>query len=563
MPTFMLVSVILCLAGVPMFATAEFLMTRHLADPLIAASAWLYLAVAYWWPLGAWLFHERFRLPVRLVLGYVLSVPLYFAGLWVSYAAIGYHFAPENTGMWFTYLSVSPWFYLYVVLLWLLVRRPRAALVVRRIAAAVAVTAVAVPIVALAGIDRVGPARSTPVTRITNARVVDPMDGLLPGLRDVVIADGRIAGIEAALSPSPSAGSGQTIDADGAYLVPGLIDVHVHLQTPAASINSFSLRYAGGEVYGNYRDHRVQLLANGVTSVRDTGGAAAVSQRLRQALQDGNLAGPRLFTVARLITSPEGHPVTTIWPRTLAAAGAIQASDPAAMLQEIERDFAEYRPDALKVIDGTIGRAPTLLGSDVVAAAVAAAQRHGVPSIVHVERASEMLAAVRAGATGVEHAASVTGWSDTLFDAVVRHRPFVDPTFGEYRVVLRQGGRRASDIEDALVAARSCIKRLADAGAPIVVGTDAPLVAFGSGLHDELRELERAGFSAADILRIVTINNAAYLGHPRELGRIAPGFRADLVLLSQNPLEQLAALRRPLWTMVGGRVMWETRAVQP
>jgi imidazolonepropionase-like amidohydrolase len=59
------------------------------------------------------------------------------------------------------------------------------------------------------------------------------------------------------------------------------------------------------------------------------------------------------------------------------------------------------------------------------------------------------------------------------------------------------------------------------------------------------------------------VNNAAYLGHPRELGRVAPGFRADLALVSQNPLEQLATLRHPVWTMVGGVVMWETRPVQP
>ena len=98
MPTFMFVSLILCLAGVPVFATAEFLTTRHPGDPAMA-TACLYLAAAYWWPLGAWLFHERFRVWVRVLLGYLLSLPLYFAGLWVSYAAIGYHFAPANAGV--------------------------------------------------------------------------------------------------------------------------------------------------------------------------------------------------------------------------------------------------------------------------------------------------------------------------------------------------------------------------------------------------------------------------------------------------------------------------------
>ncbi len=114
-----------------------------------------------------------------------------------------------------------------------------------------------------------------------------------------------------------------------------------------------------------------------------------------------------------------------------------------------------------------------------------------------------------------------------------------------------------------MAAARLNIRRLADAGVPIVAGTDAPLIRYGSGLHDELRELERAGLTPAAILYIATVNNAAYLGHPRELGRVASGFRADLALVSQNPLEQLTALRRPIWTMVRGVLMWETRPVQP
>jgi enamidase len=562
MPTFMLVSLILCLAGVPVFGTAQFLTTRHLGDPMMAAAGWLYLAVAYWWPLGAWLFHERLSVRARVLVGYLVSLPLYFAALWVSYAAIGYRFAPMNAARWITYLSASPWFYLYVVLLWLVVRRPRLARTARAIAIIIAVLGAAAPFVVFAATDRMPP-HSGAVARIRNARVVDPVDGLLTGLQDVVITNGMIARIEAAGSHRFESENGQALDAHGSYLVPGLIDVHVHLQVPAPSMDSFSIGYAAAEVYGDYRDHRLQLLANGITSVRDIGGAAAVSERLRQALRNGRLAGPRLFTVARLITSPGGHPVTTIWPATLAAAGAIEAGDRTRMLREIQSDFARFHPDALKVIDGTIGRARTRLPEHLLAAAVHAASEYGVPSIVHVERASEVWPAVRAGASGIEHVASVTEWPDGLLDALHDRQPFVDPTFGEYRLLLRRNGRSAIQIEDALATAYGNIKRLADAGVPIVAGTDAPLVPYGAGLHDELHELERAGLTPAAILRIATVSNAAYLGHQHDLGRVAPGFRADLVLVSQNPLGRLATLRRPLWTMVGGVLMWETPTPQP
>jgi len=229
------------------------------------------------------------------------------------------------------------------------------------------------------------------------------------------------------------------------------------------------------------------------------------------------------------------------------------------MLAEIDHDFAAYRPDALKIVDGTIGQARTLLREDLLAAAVRAAAQRGVPSIVPVERAGEAMVALRAGAIGIEHVASVGELPDDLLALARERRPFVDPTFGEYRVVLRQQGRSAADVEDALVAARVRIARLAAAGVPIVAGTDSPLVPYGSGLHDELRDLQRAGLEPAEIVRIATVNNAAYLGHPRDLGRVAPGFRADLILVTANPLDRLDALRRPLWTMVGGVLMWETR----
>jgi hypothetical protein len=158
MPTFMLVSLILCLAGVPVFADSRIpddAPSRGSPDGRVGlalpgrgvlVAAWR-LAVSRTVPrVGAAAF------------GYVLSLPLYFAGLWVSYAAIGYHFAPQRCDV--DDLPVG----LAVVLpvrrqLWSLVRRPRFALVIRRLAVAVAVAGVAAPFVAFAATDRVTPAR--------------------------------------------------------------------------------------------------------------------------------------------------------------------------------------------------------------------------------------------------------------------------------------------------------------------------------------------------------------------------------------------------------------------
>jgi imidazolonepropionase-like amidohydrolase len=142
-----------------------------------------------------------------------------------------------------------------------------------------------------------------------------------------------------------------------------------------------------------------------------------------------------------------------------------------------------------------------------------------------------------------------------LSKLVARNRPFIDPTFGEYEMDLTMN--KASDPVRSrqLECSYKAVRDLHDAGAQIVIGTDAPMARYGSGFHDELAHFVRAGFRPDQILRFATVNNAAYLGRGSELGRIAVGYRADLILTRDNPLEKLDTLRRPVWTMLDGQVV--------
>jgi imidazolonepropionase-like amidohydrolase len=81
------------------------------------------------------------------------------------------------------------------------------------------------------------------------------------------------------------------------------------------------------------------------------------------------------------------------------------------------------------------------------------------------------------------------------------------------------------------------------------------MVSYGTGFHDELAHFARAGFVPAEILTFATLHNAEYLGHAAELGRIATGYRADLILTEANPLEKLDTLRQPVWTMLDGQIV--------
>jgi len=88
-----------------------------------------------------------------------------------------------------------------------------------------------------------------------------------------------------------------------------------------------------------------------------------------------------------------------------------------------------------------------------------------------------------------------------------------------------------------------------------VIGTDAPLVPYGTGLHDEFDHFLKAGFSAVEILKLDSVNNAAYLGKSDSLGQIAPGFDADLILVQGNPLQDIETLRNPVWVMLRGQIV--------
>jgi enamidase len=338
--------------------------------------------------------------------------------------------------------------------------------------------------------------------------------------------------------------------------VPGLIDVHVHLQTPIRSIlGGFNFVYFLDSLLGDFAPQRREFLEDGVTAIRDDGGPAARAFRLRSRLANHQLLGPRLFAVGRLVTSPHGHPVATIWSPSLARQGAILASTPVDLIASLEKNYAEGPPDAVKIIYGTIGIAKEKISPGLLEQAVAWAAHKRLISVVHIETAEEASSAVRAGATGIEHFATIESLPDSLVAAIVEHRTFLDPTFGELRTARALTGNKKEDVERELHEKCGFVRRAYDSGARLTVGTDAPLVPYGQGFLDELAEYAACGFTPPQILAFATINNAAYLGNENELGKIAPGYAADLLLVRQNPLESLSAVHKPLWVMLAGQVV--------
>ncbi len=550
---FIAVSVLFVAAPLPLIACAAFA-GGGWRDAFDAIARWLAFAPLYWWPVGAFLAFARGPAVARYAVGYALSIPLYFASLAIVYPAFGGAFHPL-ANVWI-YLSATPQFFAMVALAQFVMARRAARWTLRGAAALFAAGLIApAAIAASARLD--GPkTRGGPVA-IVGARIVDAAANRAIDGECVYVEGGRIAAIGVCTQHA----DWPRIDARGAYLVPGLIDVHTHLQSPVEVREGFAPGFFFASLLANYAPARRAYLESGVTTVRDLGGPARQSYAMRAAIEKHEMLGPRLFTSGRLVTSPHGHPVSTIWPAAIAREGAILAFDEKSLDDGLDRNFAAGPPDCVKLIHGTIGRAKEELSAALLTSGVAWARAHRLPSVVHAETATEVEDALRAGADEVEHTAYLDDAPPEFVALVAARHPYLDPTFGEYETSLELDNV-AKPARDAMLEKKYAIVReLARDGARIVIGTDAPMVNYGTGFHDEIAWMLRAGFAPAEVLEMATVRNAECLGRGGELGRVAVGFRADLILVNGNPLLDPSVLRRPVWTMRDGEIV--TRAERP
>jgi imidazolonepropionase-like amidohydrolase len=147
--------------------------------------------------------------------------------------------------------------------------------------------------------------------------------------------------------------------------------------------------------------------------------------------------------------------------------------------QGLDQNFLAGPPDAIKVIHGTIGIAPEETMPAVVAAAVQWAHAHRLMCFVHIGTAQEAMDAVAASADGIEHVATMDMLPPELLARMVAQHTYADPT--EYIEALRLTNTPSGRITQLLAEKYALVRQLDAAGEPITVGTDAPLVDYGSG----------------------------------------------------------------------------------
>jgi imidazolonepropionase-like amidohydrolase len=414
---------------------------------------------------------------------------------------------------------------------------------------------------------------------ITNCAILDICDGSL--LRDAAIFI-KGENIEHIGSVGPSSqGYALQVDVKGAVAIPGLIDLHVHL-FDEADPNKAS-EYACDEpidvAFRRAMQNCREAIAQGVTTVREVGAYGRRNLKLRDAVRGGLIPGPDIKACGDLITYPMGH----------AAARGIEVSDMPSIRQAVKENY-ERGADFLKVTSDpadveAMGRTPDpTLSAEELTCLVKESHTLGMKVAIHTFPSIEGLnRALDAGVDTLEHAVPL---DEQTLEKLLKTKAIIVPTFvaaydefslkalGERtsvnseraerfdstnypkeRLHVLRGGRVPESIRiwfDHLIRGLPSAISL---GVRIGIGTDAGC--FGTNFRSAVREmffLTQFGATNLQALQSATLVGAEALGEKGSLGKISPGYRADIVFCGGNPVEDLDALLDVQLVVSRGRI---------
>jgi hypothetical protein len=414
---------------------------------------------------------------------------------------------------------------------------------------------------------------------IRGCSVLDVAGGKMLSGRTVVLAGGKIRAIGTPEHPVEMPPDARTIAAEGQFLIPGLIDAHVHL----VHVLDFC-QVTGDEVLPLF-------VAAGVTSVRDVGDEIVAETLVGRFAESFPERSPRVFRCSPLIDKdPPFH-------RDIG-----RAVTDVARVPEFVDEMVGWNVTSLKIYVGTpreVGRAVISEGhrrglkvaGHLGAYAAQDAVADGIDVLEHIWSVFNFIIPPEA-ARQPGHRATLdldNRQAKELIAALTKRQTFVDPTLVVFRNMILLNDQPAysghpdnavvparllrnwknykarSNLQPATLPARrgefqkyqELTGKLHRAGVPLLAGSDTPepFVPPGFSLLQELELLVESGLSPAEALRCATLHNARALGQAGRLGTVEPGKLADLVLLDANPLEAIANTRRIAKVFRGGLVL--------
>jgi len=332
----------------------------------------------------------------------------------------------------------------------------------------------------------------------------------------------------------------KTIDAAGAFIVPGIINTSANLSARSAGnyahvFTTLSPEEAVLTTIKSMGEH----LQNGVTTVRDCGCRYGESIAVRDAVERGDLTGPSIVAAGRMVLAPGGH-----WAGELIT-GPVEARKAAAKLWSEGADF--FKLGVSGGIGGDREDPDSLeLGLEEVKVFCDFAADHKMNVVCHTHGARSMRVALEAGAGGLMHCTFI---EDDIVARIVEKGVYVTPTLTAYENIAKyglEGGWNPKTVamvrDDVLPAKRRSIRKLVQAGAKIAFGTMA------GGFHitpfdvvHEMTYMREMGMSSAQIIESSSRTAAEACGLAEQTGTMEEGKWADFLLLEDDPLKDIAA----------------------
>ena len=392
---------------------------------------------------------------------------------------------------------------------------------------------------------------ATERTILTGARLLDGAGGRPVSGRAIVVEHGRIGAVVSATE----APSGTTLRLDGLTLLPGLINMHVHLCFGGEADPATVMRR---EAYPMTVINAVlrarQTVEAGVTTVRDLGGRDYAELSVRDAVRGGLIPGPRVLCAGRGICMTGGHGWNMIG----------RESDGPDDVRKAVREQLKAGADVIKIFATggvmTPGVEPNSaqLTLDEVRAAIEEARKAGRRTAAHAMGSDGIANCLDGGITTIEHGVFLT---EALCERMVRDGVFLVPTLIA-PAAIAAGGLAAGIPEYAVRKSLAVADRHLEgfrmalrAGVMIAAGADSgtPCNPHGT-LVPELALMVKGGMTPAAAVHAATAVAARALGLEHETGRIAPGLAADLVAVDGNPAERIEALDEVRFVMAQGRI---------
>ncbi|MEA3008884.1 MAG: hypothetical protein QOJ91_576 [Sphingomonadales bacterium] len=383
------------------------------------------------------------------------------------------------------------------------------------------------------------------------------------GPSTITITDGRIISIAAGLTPAPA--GARLVDLSDKTVLPGLIDTHVHLTGMPGE--PFWSEATNSEEWNTLVGaHNALVTARaGFTTVRDLGSGRLNGFALRRALDEGLIPGPRMLAAGQALSTIGGHgDVSGFRPEVAAALdGHNTCTGPDECAAKV-REAAKLGADVIKfhATGGVLSQGDKGLGQAFTDAEMKAicdtAHSLGLKAAAHAHADAGIAAAVRAGVNSIEHGTFASAATIRLMKE--RGTVFV-PTLMAFTGIRERLGKGIytpvveAKVRMTLGEVGKAARLARQAGVPVVFGTDAGVYEHGRNGQEFALLVDLVGMSPAEALASATTVAARLLGLENQIGRIAPGYSADLVAVDGDPLRDVRVLEHVDYVMVRGKAI--------